>query len=207
MPVPPSQTRSCNSCLALLGESARIASINDGNPVARTLLAIWDEAVDEVLAAHPWNPALRRSDLPVSADFVPEGGQYAKAFELPADCVRWLPWRPSHEDYFEGEEENGYILSNDDAPINIRYIGRLTDLTRWKAGMLACLAAKLARKAARSITGSTTVMREMQALYEETLSEAKREDGTATGERARFAQFQSNWLDARNRTSRGIRYR
>lgn len=207
MPVPPSQTRVCNSTLAHLGESTRIASINDGTPLAETLLAVWDEAVDEVLAAHPWNPALKRASLPVSATFVPQGSQYTQAFELPADCIRWLPPRPSHEDYFDGEEENGFILSNDAAPISIRYIGRLTDLTKWKSGMLACLALLLARKTARPITGSTTVMRDMQGLYDEALSEAKREDGTATGDRARFAQVQSTWLDARNRTSRGITYR
>lgn len=207
MALPPSQTRVCNSALAHLGESNRIASINDATPLARTLAAVWDEAVDEVLAAHPWNPALRRASIAASADYVPDGGQYSQAFALPSDCVRWLPWRPGHDDYFEGEEENGFILSNDAAPLNVRYIGRLDDLTKWRPGMLACLAAKLARKTARAITGSTTVMREMQTVYDDALTEAKREDGTATGERARFLQVESNWLDARNRTSRGIRYR
>jgi hypothetical protein len=57
---------------------------------------VWDEAVDEVLAAHPWNPALAAPTLPVSADYVPQGSQYSQAFEKPADCLRWLPWRPGH---------------------------------------------------------------------------------------------------------------
>jgi hypothetical protein len=208
MALPPSQTRVCNGTLARLGESRRIASINDPSPLAKTLLSVWDEAVDEVLVAHPWNPAVRRENLPVSADYVPAAGaQYAQAFELPPDCLRWLPWRRNHELYFEGEEENGFILSNADAPLPVRFIFRLTDLTKWKPGMIASLEALLAFKTARTITGSTTVMRDKQSEYEDTLSEAKRQDGAATGERARTAQFQSNWLDARNRPSSGIRYR
>jgi hypothetical protein len=44
-------------------------------------------------------------------------------------------------------------------------------------------------------------MRDMQALYEEDAERGQARGRRATGERARFAQFQSNWLDARNRTS------
>lgn len=207
MSLPPSPTRSCNSALAKLGESSRINSINDASPLAKTFLAVYDEAVAEVLASHPWNRALARADLAVSADYVPDGSQYTQAYEKPSDCVRWLPWRPSHEDYFDGEEEGDYILSNAGAPITIRYIRLLTDLSKWSTGMIACLDAKLAFKTARTITGSTTVMRDKERDFESVLSEAKRQDGTATGERQRSAQFQSNWLDARNRGSSGIRYR
>src|SRR5438045_1386472 len=102
MGLPPSQTRACNSALAHLGESRRIASIGDGTPLAKVFLAIWDEAIDEVLADHPWNRAIARADIAASADYEPAGTQYSQAFEKPADCVRWLPWRRGHEDYFEG---------------------------------------------------------------------------------------------------------
>lgn len=207
MALPASQTRSCNSALAHLGDSRRIASIDDPSPLAKTFLAVWDEAVDEVLADHPWNPALARADLPASADFVPEGSQFTQAFEKPADFLRWLPPRRGAEDYFEGEEEGDFILSNADAPVTIRYIRRLTDLGKWSPGMLASLAAKLARKTARAITGSTTMMREMQAMYDRTVSDAKRQDGAATGDRRRHLNVQSDWLAARNRTSRGITFR
>lgn len=199
MALPPSQTRVCNSALAHLGESRRINSINDANPLAKLFLAVWDEAVDEVLADHPWNPALKRAQLSVSADYVPEGTEYIQAFSKPADFIRWLPWRQQEDDYFEGEEEGDFILSNDSAPITLRYIARV-DIAKWSPGMLACLAARLARKLAKPISGQSGMMDRMDRLYEEELSKAKRQDGGATGNRRRSLEVQSTWLDARNRT-------
>jgi hypothetical protein len=208
MALPPSQTRSCNSALAHLGDSRRIASITDPTPLAKTFLAVWDEAIDEVLADHPWNPALARADLAVSADFVPEGSQFSQAFEKPADFLRWLPPRRGADDYFEGEEEGDYILSNEAAPITIRYIRRLDNLTKWSPGMLASLAAKLARKTARAITGSSGMMDRMEIVYQKALSDAKRQDGLATGDRRRHLNVQSTWLGARNRPGgRGCGFR
>lgn len=201
MALPPSQTRACNSCLTLLGESRRITSINDNNPLARQLLAVWDEAVDEVLADHPWNAALDRADLAVSADFTPEGTEYEQAYEKPADCLRWLPWRRGHPDYFAGEEEGDYILSNAAAPISIRFIRRVDDLARWSPGMRACLAAKLAQKSAKAITGQGSMIDRMKDAYDDALAKAKRQDGAASGDRSRHANFQSAWLNARNQSS------
>jgi hypothetical protein len=43
MALPPSQTRSCNSGAGDLGDSRRITSINDGTPLAKTFVAVWDE--------------------------------------------------------------------------------------------------------------------------------------------------------------------
>jgi hypothetical protein len=82
----------------------------------------------------------RCSDRPCrqSADYVPIGSQYSQAFEKPADCVRWLPWRRGHEDYFEGEEEGDYILSNAAAPIAFRYINGIEDMSRCGRRGCAC---------------------------------------------------------------------
>jgi hypothetical protein len=199
MTLPPSQTRSCNSALAHLGESHRITAIDDGSPLAKLFVQVWDEAVEEVLAAHPWNKALGRASLPASGDFTPDGSQYDFAYEKPADCVRWLPYRSDHPDYFEGEEEGDYILSNAAAPIIIRYIRREENIVKWSPGMRAVLAAKLARKLAKPITGQSGMMDRMETLFEAELAEAKRQDGAATGERARGMETRSTWLVARNR--------
>jgi hypothetical protein len=199
MPVPPSQTRSCNAALALLGESARITSISDGTPLAKLFADTWDLALEEVIVAHPWNIALRRASLGVSMDFTPEGSQYSQAFELPADCARWLPWQEAHPEYFQGEQEGPYILSDAAAPIVVRYIALITDISLWSAGMRATLEAKLAMKLAKPITGQTAMIGNMRDIHDAALSEAKRQDGAATGDRKRTLDARSNWLDARNR--------
>lgn len=205
MPVAPSQTRVCNSALAHLGENARINSIDDNNPLARAFLQVWDEAVDEVLVDHPWNVAVKRKNVAVAADVTPAGTQYEQAFEKPVNCLRWLPYRQGHPDYFDAEEEGGYILSNAASPITVRYIERVDDISAWSPGMRECLSAKLARKTAKAITGQTGMIEAMQAVYDDALSKAKRQDGLATGERQRGIVVRSDWLGARNRSWNGPR--
>jgi hypothetical protein len=200
--VPPSQTRMCNGTLALLGDSRTIASINDGTPLAKLFFGIWDETRDEVLADHPWNFAITRASLPADAG-VPEGSQYAQQFLKPGDCLRWLPWREDHPDYFAGEEEGNFILSDADAPIVIRYIRRNDDVSEWTPGFRAAMSAKLAVKLAKPITGQSVMIKTAQDAYDDELRKAKRQDGAATGDRQRQADHRSNWLAARNRRWNG----
>jgi hypothetical protein len=204
MPAP-SQAGICNDTLALLGESQRITAIDDGTPLAKVFLQSWDQAVDEVLADHPWNFAVAREDCPIAAGVVPAGSQYSQAFDKPANCIRWLPWSEDHEDYFDGEEEGDYILSNADAPLPVRFIKRITNISKWSPGFRAALAAKLAAKNAFAITGQRGMIGEMRDLYQnEVLPKARREDGAATGQRRRRAVFRSDWLSARNRGWNGV---
>ena len=201
MPAAPSQTRICNAALVLLGTSRRIGALNDGTPLAVQFARVWDEAVREMQADHPWNPCIRRVDGALSADFTPKGSQWAYAFELPAGMLRWLPWREDHVDYFDGEQESdeqgrGFILANDSA-IVIRGIFLVEDVGRWTAGMEAAMAALLAAKTAKAITGQSGMIDRMAAVYDEAIGRAKRQDGLATGQRARTAHFRSSWLDAR----------
>lgn len=197
MTAPPSQTLMCNGALVHLGESRRIGSINDATPLANTFLTIWDQARDEVLVDHPWNFAIKRRSVAVSSDFTPEGSQYTQAFELPADCLRWLPPRKGHPDYFAGEQEGRFILSNADAPITVRYIGQVENVSDWSVGFRTAMTAKLAFWSAKPITGQTGMQDRMANLYDSELSRGKRQDGAATGERSREYSSRSSWLDAR----------
>lgn len=199
----PSQTGACNTALAHLGESRRITTISDGTPLAKQFEQTWDDAIEAVLADHPWNFAVSRESLAVSADFTPEGSQYTQAFEKPANSLRWLPWREDHADYFAGEEEGNYILSNADAPIVARFIMRIDNLSSWSPGARAALSVKLAEINAKAITGQGTMIERMAELYADTLSKAKRQDGSASGERRRTLSSRSDWLNSRQRPFTG----
>lgn len=200
MATNPSQTRICNKAAILLGTISRITAINDGTPLAQTFLGLWDETRDEVLADHPWNFALARAAPPAAAGAdVPETGDYAFAYELPGDCLRWLPWRADDPDWFEGEQEGRFILSNADAPVTVRYIKRVEDVARWSPGFIDAMCAKLALYAAIPITGQSSMQDRMSQFYDDALRKAKRQDGLATGNRARGTVRQSDWLDARER--------
>jgi hypothetical protein len=197
MTAAPSQTRICNAALVLLGTSRRIGALNDGTPLAVQFARVWDEAQREMQADHPWNPCLRRVDGAQSSDYVQAGSQWSYAFERPAGMLRWLPWREDHVDHFNGEEEGGFILANDSA-IVIRGIFLVEDVGKWTPGMEAAMAALLAAKTAKAITGQSAMIDRMTAVYEEAVGRAKRQDGLATGQRARTAEFRSSWLAARN---------
>lgn len=197
MSSPPSQTRICNAALALLGETARIVTINDGSPIANQFLTHWDQARRAALADHPWNFALARADCPASSD-TPAGEQYAIAFEMPADCLRWLPYAADHPDYFCGEQEGGRILSNADAPICVRYIRDVENVGLWSPAFVEAMTAKLAYLTAKPITGQTGAQDRMAEQYDRALRIAKRQDGAATGDRARRLETRSSWLAARN---------
>jgi hypothetical protein len=187
-----------NQAFTLLGSSSRINSIGDGTPLAAAAARVWDEARDETLVAHPWNEALHRAALPVSADHVP-ANEYAYAYELPADCLRWLPWRQDHANWFEGVQEGRFILSNAEAPIYVRYIRRIEDVALWSVPLRAAIVAKLAWYLADSVTASSRKVDAAAAAFGEAIREAKKLDGLASGDRDRRAEYRSSWLDARSR--------
>ena len=56
------QVSICNMALRLIG-ATRITSITASSEEARVLNDIWTDTLDEVLAAHPWNFAIKRATL------------------------------------------------------------------------------------------------------------------------------------------------
>lgn len=198
MAAQPSETAVVNKALSLLGSARTITALTDSTALARLAAGLWDATRDEVQADHPWNECVLRANLPASADYVPPN-EYAAAFALPADCLRWLPWEEDHPDYFEGEQEGRYLLSSAAAPLTIRYIARILNVALWSPGLMSAIAAKLARYMAKPVTGQIGLIDRMDALYQESLSAAKRQDGLATGRRDRRADYRSNWLQSRSR--------
>ncbi|WP_414902464.1 hypothetical protein ACMT1E_04340 [Sphingomonas flavalba] len=193
-----SQTRIVNKALTILGSTSRVLSLTDNSPAAKVAFRLWDETRDEVLAEHPWNFAVARTDIARSGDHVPATG-WSAAFELPADLLRWLPWREDHPDHFAGEQEGQYILANGNGPLFIRYIRRIEDVARWSSGFTAAFTARLGFYMARPITASGTMMDRMERMYDKAMADARRQDGLATGRTARTASFRSDWLGARER--------
>ncbi|NIJ34336.1 hypothetical protein [Sphingomonas oligoaromativorans] len=196
MAAAPSQTRIVNRALSLLGTAQRIASITDNTPLAKAALAVWDDARDGCLAEHPWNFAIGRAQLAASAD-APTFG-YDFAYALPADHLRWLPPAPGDRGYFKAEQEGNLLLSSADAPLNIRYIRRVEDLSIWSIGFIVVMGHRLAWDMVDAASGGIEgLAQRMQQRYEIELDRAKRQDALATGDRSGRQEFRSNWLAAR----------
>lgn len=194
-----SQTRIANRAFILLGSVERIVSVSENSPLAIQVSDLWHESRREIFALHPWNCLIRRAVLN-KAGAVPAFG-YTAQFGLPADCLRWLPWARDDCEYFEGEEEGGFILASATDNLRIRYIADIEDVTSWSVHLQTLMAYKLAVDLCESATQISGNVEEARIKFEGQdgrggyLADARRLDGMATGRRSNdTARVSSKWL-------------
>lgn len=192
-----SQIRIINGALAELGSTTRITSINETlSGQAQTAKALWAEELADVLESHPWNFAIRRATLNQSS--ATPDSSYDFQYQLPADLVRWLPWDKSEAEYFDGEEESGFILTNA-GTCKIRYIYFNDEVGDWKPSFVKYMKLVMATAMAEAVTQSQSIKDRVEIRMEKQFSKAKRLDGLATGKRKRSGiTIRSDWNRARN---------
>lgn len=183
-----------NMALDMLEEGPVTAPSEDSR-AARLLSRNYAQTRDEVLRAHPWNFALTRTKLPALAE-APAFG-WLRAFQLPSDCLRVLPI--VRDGGFEArpiahEIEGSQVLTDEPAPLAIRYIRSVSDPGRFDALFARALAARLAVYVGHVITGKQSYIERVGRIYSETLAEARRIDsleGTAA------TPLGEDWIEAR----------
>lgn len=193
MPTPLSQTKIVNAAASELGSTERLSSINDVGTLASHAQAHWDFTIEVLVAEHPWNFAVARKQLPLSA--IPDFG-FSHAYALPSDCARFLPPLRGR-DYYACELEGGLILTDRAAPLPVRYISNaaIGDTTRWPAYFANAVKFALAAAMAEAMTGSQQIKRDMEAKAADALAKAKRRDGRESGGRPQAqAHTRSSWL-------------
>lgn len=195
----PNQTRILNAALARLGSTERLTSIDDSSSnSARRAKAVWDDMRRALIVRHPWNFAIRRVMLNASAT-APAFG-YARQFQLPAGCLRWLPPALGRPGYFEGELEGGAILTDAEAPLPCRFLIDVTEVAAWSPMFVTAATIFLAAWLNEGVTQSGPKTDRLEELAAQAVREAKRIDGLETGANRRGAvTVQSSWLSARNR--------
>jgi hypothetical protein len=202
MPQPPSQLKIVNAALTRLGNNSQLTSMEQGGNVAARFAATWDLVRRALLARHPWNFAIERALLNASGD-APAFG-WARRFQLPAGCLRWLPPAQGDADFFEGEREGDYILTDAEAPLKVRFIADHDDVTRWSPGFVEAITHCLAGWVSEGVTQSGRISERADAIADEAVRIGKRLDGleSTPGRRPR-AVVASSWLRARNRPWNG----
>jgi hypothetical protein len=158
------ETSITNLALAKLGVSP-VMSLDDETKQAQFAKRFFAQTRDEVMAAHRWNFAMRRSTLNRLADS-PESG-YLFAYQLPNDCLRVVQlngYSPTEE---EGEfsVEDGAMLT-DAETAQVRYIARVEDGGNYPPLFVDALAVKLASRLAGPLTGSRTLPSELLQEFE-----------------------------------------
>lgn len=185
----------CRIALDLLGDYT-ITDLSDGSKQARLCDRNYPAMRDAVLRAHPWNCAITRTSLPALSTAPSFGWTYC--YQLPADCLRLLPLTEDGE--FGGPSiphivEGRKVLTDEPAPLKIRYIQRLTDSTVFDDLLVDAIASRLAWQIAYNLTGSRSMASDARQVYMDKISEAKRIDGL---EGTIEPQEQSEWLDSRH---------
>lgn len=162
------ETYICNLALQKLG-ALRIVAMNEDSRNARSVSASYEQTRDLVLEAQPWRFALTRAVLandPTAPLF-----DYNFAYRKPTDFLRLVF---STNDTTDWSLEGDFILSNFGPPINVPYVRRVTDTSRFPSLFTEAVACKLAWQCCEEITQSNTKKADIKAEYEGAIAEARR---------------------------------
>jgi hypothetical protein len=151
----------CNIALKRLG-CTQIVSLVDGSNEATVLSALYENTRDRMLRELPWNMAQFRVTLAADPTKKPVFG-FANAFPLPTMpyCLKVEEVDPQDSVYrIENSVDGtgkitGRVLLTDEAQVNIRYTGQVTDPQQWDASFVEALASDLAAQVAYTLTESS----------------------------------------------------
>jgi hypothetical protein len=192
-----------NRALNHLG-ATNISSLDEATKAGRHMNQIFETVRDDVFRAHPWNSLIRRLELGQETEKPAFG--YNFQYALPQDpyCLRVLEFSNGSQTYpYDNMVDNsggpvfvieGRKLLTDETSVKIKYIARVTDPNEYDANLISTLAARLAQDACYSITGSTSLIQVMAAMYQDRLKEARFIDAT---EGATQRIEASNFIEAR----------
>lgn len=125
-----------NLALARLGDTANVPSLvpPDGSAQAAHCARFYPFARNTLLELHEWGFATRRAVLALTGENV---GDWAYAYALPSDALRVIDILPqsagegSAQDYsIEANADSRLILTDQEGAV-VRYVGLVTDATRF----------------------------------------------------------------------------
>lgn len=195
-----SEVSIANRALDALGASP-ITSLDDDTAIAGACKRNIPLARDYVLRSYPWNCATRRASLPALVTGPAFGFSYT--YQLPADCLRVIAMQ---DDVLYGQSwrvEGAQILTNVGAPLRLRYIAALTDVSQWDAMLAEAIALRLAANIAFTVTSSASMAQQMFQAAQLAHAEARRMDAREASQDA--ALTADLWSSARYGSGAGDR--
>lgn len=167
-----SEVQICNRALQKLG-AKRITSLSQDSVNARACNVAFTDVRDAEYRKHSWNFAIERASL--AADSSDPAWGRAKSYTLPSDFIRLLPPYPEDNlNDLDWQIEGNKILTDDSAPLYVRYIKRVTDPNLMDSLFREALACKLAIELCEEITQSNTKKESLKADYMDAIREAKK---------------------------------
>lgn len=167
-----SEVEICNRALQKIG-AKRITSLTQDAPNARACNVAYFVLRDMELRNHPWNFSIKRAEL--AADATPPDWGRQNSFTLPSDFLCLRPDYP--EDNLNCKDwqiEGKKIVTNDAAPLYIRYTYRVTDPNEMDALFREALATKLAIEICEEIAQSNTKKADLKDDYRDIINRARK---------------------------------
>jgi hypothetical protein len=163
-----------NAALRKLGHSP-ITAFNENSKAARLANERFADLRDSLLEDHPWNFAMKRASLSASA--TDPVWKYGSAYPVPTDYIRM--YEVNGEDALSGKwkVENGAVVTDLSAPIEVRYVYRVADANKMTAGFREALASNLASDWAEDLTGDNDVVVTMAQKSTRAVAKARSNDG------------------------------
>jgi hypothetical protein len=190
-----SQTEIVNLALTRLGQD-RVISINDDVEAARVMRSLWDFTRDAVLASYPWKFAIKRTSLPALAAAPAYG--WEQQFTVPEECLRLVQVGDDYVFYTGLLEtfqlEGGVILTNEGAPLRLRYVERVTNVGLWPVLFGRVVAMQLAIDACEKLTTSSAKQQALNEAFALAVAQARKQSAI---ERPPQRVDNSDWLNAR----------
>lgn len=178
----------CNLALQEVG-AQRILSLNDTTVEGTLCKDFFVLTREEVLRAHPWKFAAKRASL--AAVITPPAWGFAKAYQLPTDCLRVT--KMEDDETYPWTVE-GTLLLTDNPVAKIKYTRKVTAAAEMDSSFVAAFYLRLASKIAYPLTQSVTLKQQMESAYSAAMREARTFNAQeGAGDRV----YSDSWLNAR----------
>lgn len=168
-----SEVSIANRALQKLGVQ-KISSLTQDSPNARSVSTAYEPVRDSLMRKYRWNFCIKRAS--VAADSAQDTYEGLNRYRLPNDFARLLRDQKSSvfvESYKDWQIENGFILTSTGAPLQFRYLARVTDPALFDAEFAELLSAKIALEIVHDVTGSNAKKQDLRVDYREALADAR----------------------------------
>jgi hypothetical protein len=196
MPTVSSEVELCNLALARIGNDRQLSSLTEANKPARLCSLHYPITRDAVLAAHPWNEAIRRVDLAAEVGEPPF--EYTYRFPLPSDCLKVIRTEDEsagfEDDYRIESTANGRVLLSNSDTVAIEYIARVEDVALYSPVLVDLIAQRLAAELAPAFADSASMAKNLWDIYAAKLREARSVDAQEGTPRQIVAD---TWINSR----------
>lgn len=177
--MPASAVSICQRALHLLG-AGTIISLDDNNEKARVMKVAYEPVRDAELRRRRWRFAIKR--VSIAALAATPDSDYLYQYQVPGDFLRLIEGADIRQtvdlaDYRGGVSqlyslEGRVILTNLPAPLSIRYLARITDVSLFDPAFCEALSARLAMSCAKRITESSATLADCREAYAFAMREA-----------------------------------